>query len=174
MGPWSQTLVDAARPESVAGVLLTAEEDMVSGTDEPGREMPERQERRAAGKLSDGHATDPQRDLAGVLSYNVPGHLAGIIAHLHVTIPFDGPSTSPGTAWPFGRDVVPSSRSGITSGVGNVIWFVVAGWWLAIGHVLTSVPLALTIIGLPMAWANIKMIPVTCFPFGTEVVSARR
>ena len=76
--------------------------------------------------------------------------------------------------WPFGRDVVPSSRSGITSGVGNVIWFVVAGWWLAIGHVLTSVPLALTIIGLPMAWANIKMIPVTCFPFGTEVVSARR
>lgn len=103
--------------------------------------------------------------------------LAGIIACIFiVTIPFGMASfrIAGYVLWPFGRDVVPSSRSGITSGVGNVIWFVVAGWWLAIGHVLTSIPLALTIIGLPMAWANIKMIPVTCFPFGTKVVSARR
>lgn len=103
--------------------------------------------------------------------------LAGIIACIFiVTIPFGMASfrIAGYVLWPFGRDVVSSSRSGITSGVGNVIWFVVAGWWLAIGHVLTSIPLALTIIGLPMAWANIKMIPVTCFPFGTEVVSARR
>jgi uncharacterized membrane protein YccF (DUF307 family) len=102
--------------------------------------------------------------------------LAGIIACIFiVTIPFGLASfrIAGYVLWPFGRDVVDSGRSGVASGVGNVIWFLVAGWWLAIGHILTSVPLALTIIGLPMAWANIKLIPVTCFPFGKEVVPAR-
>lgn len=102
--------------------------------------------------------------------------LAGIIACIFiVTIPFGLASfrIAGYVLWPFGRDVVDSGRSDVASGVGNVIWFLVAGWWLAIGHILTSVPLALTIIGLPMAWANIKLIPVTCFPFGKEVVPAR-
>lgn len=102
--------------------------------------------------------------------------LAGIIACIFiVTIPFGLASfrIAGYVLWPFGRDVVDSGRSGVASGVGNVIWFLVAGWWLAIGHILTSVPLALTIIGLPMAWANIKLIPVTCFPFGKEIVPAR-
>ena len=54
--------------------------------------------------------------------------------------------------------------------LGNVIWFIVAGLWLAIGHVITAAAQAVTIIGLPLAWANLKLIPVTCFPFGTQVV----
>ncbi|MGO1949647.1 MAG: YccF domain-containing protein [Mycobacteriaceae bacterium] len=102
--------------------------------------------------------------------------LAGIIACiLIVTIPFGLASfrIAGYVLWPFGRDVVDSGRSGVVSGIGNVIWFVVAGLWLAIGHILTSIALAVTIIGLPLAWANIKMIPVTCFPFGKEVVTAR-
>ena len=74
--------------------------------------------------------------------------------------------------WPFGREVVVTGRGNALSGVGNVVWFLVAGLWLAIGHVLTAVAQAMTIIGIPLAWANIKLIPVTCFPFGKEVVDS--
>ncbi|HIW92084.1 MAG TPA: YccF domain-containing protein [Candidatus Corynebacterium avicola] len=107
------------------------------------------------------------------LAYTLAGILACILI---VTIPFGLASfrIAGYVIWPFGRDVVQSERTSVAAGIGNVIWFIIAGWWLAIGHVLTSIPLALTIIGLPMAWANIKMIPVTCFPFGTEVVPARK
>ena len=56
------------------------------------------------------------------------------------------------------------------SGISNVIWFLVAGVWLAIGHVTTALAQAITIIGIPLAIANIKMIPVTCFPFGKAVI----
>jgi uncharacterized membrane protein YccF (DUF307 family) len=54
-----------------------------------------------------------------------------------------------------------------------VIWFLIAGLWLAIGHVTTAVAQAITIVGIPLAIANLKMIPVTCFPFGKDVVDAR-
>lgn len=76
---------------------------------------------------------------------------------------------------PFGRSVVqPASGVGGLSTVSNVIWFLVAGLWLAIGHITTAAAQAATIIGIPLAWANIKMIPVTCFPFGKEIVSSDR
>lgn len=74
---------------------------------------------------------------------------------------------------PFGRSVVqPTAGTGGMSAVSNVIWFVVAGLWLAIGHITTAAAQAVTIIGLPLAWANIKMIPVTCFPFGKQIVDS--
>lgn len=72
--------------------------------------------------------------------------------------------------WPFGRQVVPSPGAGVMSGLSNVIWFLIAGLWLAIGHVTTAFAQAITIIGIPLAIANIKLIPVTCFPFGKRVV----
>ena len=75
--------------------------------------------------------------------------------------------------WPFGRSVVDKPGAGVGSGLGNVIWFVIAGIWLAIGHVTTAVAQAITIIGIPLAIANLKMIPVTCFPFGKEIVDNR-
>ncbi|VEG25427.1 YccF domain-containing protein [Actinomyces howellii] len=75
--------------------------------------------------------------------------------------------------WPFGRDVVPKPDAGAMSALGNVIWFLVAGVWLAIGHITTAAAQALTIVGIPLAIANIKMIPVTCFPFGKQVVPGR-
>ena len=62
-----------------------------------------------------------------------------------------------------------AARTGLR--VGGRPWRI-AGWWLALGHVLTAVAQAVTIIGIPLAWANVKMIPVTCFPFGREVVPA--
>lgn len=101
--------------------------------------------------------------------------LAGILACLLVvTIPFGLASfrIAGFVIWPFGREVVDTGRGGAVGAIGNVIWFVIAGWWLAIGHVVTAVAQAVTIIGIPLAWANIKLIPVTCFPFGKDVVSA--
>ena len=77
--------------------------------------------------------------------------------------------------WPFGRSVIqPVEGSGGLSTVTNVIWFVIAGLWLAIGHITTAAAQAITIIGIPLAIANIKMIPVTCFPFGKQIVPSDR
>ena len=72
--------------------------------------------------------------------------------------------------WPFGRTVVETPGAGAMSCLSNVVWFVVAGLWLALGHIATAALQAVTIIGIPLAIANIKMIPVTCFPFGKRIV----
>lgn len=76
--------------------------------------------------------------------------------------------------WPFGRSVVPLPNAGAGSALMNVVWFLIAGLWLAMGHVVTAATQAVTIIGIPVAFANLKMIPVTCFPFGKTVVSDPR
>lgn len=73
--------------------------------------------------------------------------------------------------WPFGRTVVRKSNAGAGSALMNIVWFVIAGLWLAVGHIVTAVLQAITIIGIPLAIANIKLIPVTCFPFGKEAIS---
>jgi len=75
--------------------------------------------------------------------------------------------------WPFGRAVIARPRAGAGSAIMNGLWFVIAGLWLAIAHVTTAVAQAVTIIGIPLAIANLKMIPVTCFPFGKQIVDAR-
>lgn len=76
--------------------------------------------------------------------------------------------------WPFGREVVRRGDAGFGSALGNIVWFVFAGWWLAIGHLVTAVLLAITIIGLPLAWANLKLIPITLTPLGREIVDTHR
>ncbi|WP_115727636.1 YccF domain-containing protein [Actinomyces culturomici] len=73
--------------------------------------------------------------------------------------------------WPFGKRVVELPSAGAGSALMNVVWFFVAGLWLAIGHVATALAQSLTIVGIPVAIANIMMIPVTCFPFGKAVVT---
>ncbi|MFD8708149.1 YccF domain-containing protein [Kitasatospora sp. NPDC059648] len=73
--------------------------------------------------------------------------------------------------WPFGRTTVERPDAGAASCVGNVIWLVFAGWWLALAHLITSIPLFLSITGIPFGWANLKMIPVSLMPLGREVVS---
>jgi len=75
--------------------------------------------------------------------------------------------------WPFGKAVIEKPRAGAGSAIMNFIWFIIAGLWLAIGHVTTAAAQAVTIIGIPLAIANLKMIPVTCFPFGKDIVDAR-
>ena len=75
--------------------------------------------------------------------------------------------------WPFGRVVVDKPSAGVGSGLMNVIWFILPGWLLALGHLITAAFQAITIIGIPLAIANIKMIPITCFPFGKDVMTRR-
>lgn len=73
--------------------------------------------------------------------------------------------------WPFGRTVVqPTEGVGGFSTFNNVVWFIIAGFWLVLGHVTTAIAQAITIIGIPVAIANLKMIPITCFPFGRQIV----
>lgn len=98
---------------------------------------------------------------------------AGIVCCiLIVTIPFGIASFRVGiyALWPFGKTVVNKPTAGVGSMVGNVIWFLIAGLWLAIGHVVTAFLMAITIIGLPLAIANLKMIPVSLMPLGKDIV----
>ncbi|OIK00038.1 YccF domain-containing protein [Streptomyces colonosanans] len=90
-----------------------------------------------------------------------------------VTIPFGIASLRIAgfVLWPFGRTTVERPGAGAPSCIGNVIWIVFAGWWLALGHLITSIPLFLSVIGIPFGWANLKMIPISLTPLGHEVVS---
>jgi len=67
-----------------------------------------------------------------------------------------------------GRDDLGTSPLGM---IGNVIWLLLAGWWLALGHVVTAVGLALTIIGIPFAWAHLKLALLSLWPIGRTIVS---
>lgn len=99
--------------------------------------------------------------------------LAGVLACLLiVTIPIGVAAfRMAGYAlWPFGRAVVPAPGAGMASAGANVIWFLVAGWWLALGHLTTAAAQAITIIGIPLAIANLKLMPVSLVPFGKVIV----
>jgi uncharacterized membrane protein YccF (DUF307 family) len=72
--------------------------------------------------------------------------------------------------WPFGRTIVRRADHGVASTIGNVLWFVLAGWWLAIAHLITGVLLCVTIIGIPLGLANFKLIPVSLTPLGRDIV----
>jgi uncharacterized membrane protein YccF (DUF307 family) len=72
--------------------------------------------------------------------------------------------------WPFGRTVVKRPDAGLASGIGNVLWLVLCGWWLALGHLVTGVLLCLTIIGIPLGLANFKLIPISLLPLGRDIV----
>ncbi len=102
---------------------------------------------------------------------------AGIICFLLIiTIPFGIASFRIGmyALWPFGRTVVDRGGQGyFLSTVGNVIWVLVAGIWIAIGHVLTAIPMFLSIIGIPLGIANLKLIPVSLMPLGKVIVPSR-
>uniref|UniRef100_UPI00403FEA26 YccF domain-containing protein n=1 Tax=Streptomyces sp. SS7 TaxID=3108485 RepID=UPI00403FEA26 len=72
--------------------------------------------------------------------------------------------------WPFGCTTVERRDAGAPSCVGNVLWLVLAGWWLALGHIVTGLALRVTVIGIPFGLANFKLIPVSLFPLGREIV----
>ena len=72
--------------------------------------------------------------------------------------------------WPFGRTLVRKPGAGTGALIGNVLWIVLAGWLLALGHLITGVAMCITIIGIPLGLANFKLIPVSLTPFGREIV----
>ncbi|MFB7332585.1 YccF domain-containing protein [Streptomyces adustus] len=92
---------------------------------------------------------------------------------LIITIPFGIASLRIAgfVLWPFGRTTVERPGAGAASFIGNVIWVIFAGWWLALAHLVTSIPLFVSIIGIPFGWANLKLIPISLMPLGREVVS---
>ncbi len=91
---------------------------------------------------------------------------------LIITIPFGIASARIALfcLWPFGRTLVRRPDAGAASLVGNVIWFLLAGWWLALGHLITGVLMCITIIGIPLGLANFKLIPVSLTPLGRDIV----
>jgi uncharacterized membrane protein YccF (DUF307 family) len=84
------------------------------------------------------------------------------------------------TLLPFGQKAVPRDQytgsedigTGLLGFLGNLIWLVLAGWWLALGHVLTAILLAVTIIGIPFAWAHLKLAGIALWPIGKMIVPA--
>jgi uncharacterized membrane protein YccF (DUF307 family) len=84
------------------------------------------------------------------------------------------------TLLPFGRVAMSREEvrgredlgTGVLGAIGNLVWLVLAGWWLALGHVFTAVGLAITIIGLPFAWAHLKLVPISLWPIGRTIVSS--
>jgi uncharacterized membrane protein YccF (DUF307 family) len=102
---------------------------------------------------------------------------AGILCCvLIITIPFGIASFRIGlyALWPFGRTVVDrGGQVSFFSTLGNIIWLLVAGIWIAIGHVLTAIPMFASIIGIPLGIANLKLIPVSLMPLGKVIVETR-
>lgn len=99
--------------------------------------------------------------------------IAGLVCFvLIITIPFGVAAfrIAGYVLWPFGRTVERRQEAGVASMIGNVVWVVLFGWWLALGHLIAGVALCLTIIGIPLGIASFKIIPVTLVPLGTRIV----
>lgn len=99
--------------------------------------------------------------------------IAGVVmCILIITIPFGIASfrLAAYVLWPFGRTVVPRPTAGAASTIGNVLWFVLIGLWMAIGHLISGVVLCLTIIGIPLGLGNFKLAAVAIAPLGKEIV----
>ena len=107
------------------------------------------------------------------LAYVFFGILACILI---ITIPFGIASfrIAGYALWPFGRTVVRRSDAGVGSAIGNIVWVLIAGVWLAIGHIVTGIALCLTIVGIPLGLANFKLIPISLTPLGREIVDVDR
>lgn len=100
------------------------------------------------------------------------GIAALICFALIVTIPFGVAALRLAyySLWPFGRTLVTKPGAGLGSGIANVLWVVLAGWWLALMHLVAGVAQCLTIIGIPFGIANFKLVPAAFWPLGREVV----
>jgi uncharacterized membrane protein YccF (DUF307 family) len=100
--------------------------------------------------------------------------LAGLIAFiLIITIPFGIAAWRIGNyvLWPFGRNIQWRHDAGIGSLIGNIIWVILLGWELALGHLIAGVLLCLTIIGIPLGLANFKIIPISLVPLGVRITT---
>ena len=98
---------------------------------------------------------------------------AGLVCFiLIITIPFGIASwrIANYVLWPFGRTIDRRETAGVASLIGNIIWIILFGWWLAIGHLAFGIAMCVTIIGIPLGLASFKIIPITLFPLGVRIV----
>jgi uncharacterized membrane protein YccF (DUF307 family) len=104
------------------------------------------------------------------LGYAVAGVLMCVLI---ITIPFGIASfrLAAYVLWPFGRTVVRRPDAGAASAVGNVLWFLLIGLWMAIAHLVLGVLLCLTVVGIPLGLGNFKLAAVAIAPLGKEIVS---
>ena len=72
--------------------------------------------------------------------------------------------------WPFGRQIADRPGAGAGSVLLNILWLVLAGWWLALQHILLAIPLAISLIGIPFAWQHVKLALLSLTPVGKVVV----
>lgn len=91
---------------------------------------------------------------------------------LVVTIPFAVASwrLAVYSLWPFGRTVRAKPGAGVATGIANVLWVVLAGWWLALTHITAGITLCITVIGIPFGIAHFKLVPAAFWPLGREIV----
>ncbi len=109
---------------------------------------------------------------SGIVLAIAYGLAALICFALIVTIPFGVASLRLAyySLWPFGRTLVTKPTAGLASGIANVLWVIVAGWWLALMHITAGIALCVTIIGIPLGVANFKLIPISLLPLGKDIV----
>ena len=107
------------------------------------------------------------------IAYAVAGLLCFVLI---ITIPFGIAAfrIARYVLWPFGQTIERRPTAGVASVVGNVLWVILFGWWLALGHLISGIALALTIIGIPLAVASFKIIPITLLPLGVRIVPVDR
>ena len=101
--------------------------------------------------------------------------LFGIIAAIFIiTIPFTIACfrIASYVIWPFGRSIEMRRTAGVASVIGNIIWIILFGWELALGHLTAGIILCITIIGIPLGLANFKLIPISLIPLGVRIVSS--
>jgi uncharacterized membrane protein YccF (DUF307 family) len=99
-----------------------------------------------------------------------------VLCILILTIPWGIASFRIGlySLWPFGREIVSKPTAGVGSFLGNVVWVILAGWWLALAHIVSGIALCITIIGIPLGIADFKLVPVSLMPLGKDIVDTRR
>ena len=137
--------------------------------------------------INENDALDPVSFILNVIWLVAGGALAAlgwlfaavIMIVTIVGIPFARAAYDNGvyTLWPFGVRAVARERlygedigTGPLGFIANIVWFILAGWWLALGHVIAAFLLAITIIGLPFAWAHLKLAGFALWPIGRSVV----
>ena len=106
------------------------------------------------------------------IAWALAGLLCFVLFFLVITIPFGIAAfrIANYVLWPFGRSITRRPGSGIGSLIGNIIWIILFGWELALGHLITGILLCITIIGIPLGLANFKIIPISLVPLGAEIV----
>lgn len=101
--------------------------------------------------------------------------LAALVAFiLIITIPFGIASLRIAifALWPFGKTVIKREDAGAGSAIGNVLWIILFGWWLALINIITGIAMCITIIGIPLGLGSFKMVPISLLPLGREIVDA--